>query len=193
LPEVITSVEDYQQEGRPPLIPYSNLIRWGGIGFMLGGVAWIVSGFLIVSGHSMLGPHLLYFLSCLVALPLTFAGFVGLHSLQEGHYGSIGVIGLCVLLLALMLQAVDMASWLVGDTILVLMIYPAELVGKLVGFVLYGVATLQAGVLPRWYGIALITLVPISLTLLAYGNLWMGLVLLVLGYVLLWQKDLRGS
>lgn len=160
---------------------------------MLAGVAWIVSGFLVVSGHPMLGPHLLYYSSCLVALPLTFAGFVGLHSLQEGRYGRVGVIGLCVLLLALTLQAIDMASWLLGNTALAFMAYPAELVGRLVGFVLYGVATLQAGVLPRWYGVALITLVPISLTLLAYGNLWMGLVLLVLGYALWWQKDLGAS
>ena len=58
---------------------------------------------------------------------------------------------------------------------------------------LYGVATPQAEVLPRWYGVALITLVPISLTLLAYGNLWMGLVLLILGYVLWWQKDVGVS
>jgi hypothetical protein len=55
---------------------------------------------------------------------------------------------------------------------------------KLVGFVLYGVATLQAKVLPRWYGVALITLVPFSVALLVYGNIWTGLVLLVLGYAL---------
>ncbi len=35
--------------------------------------------------------------------------------------------------------------------------------GMLVGFVLYGVATLQAGVMPRWYGFALLVSMPVSL------------------------------
>jgi hypothetical protein len=157
---------------------------------MLGGIAWATSGYLIVFGHPILGPHPLYFLSCVVALPLTSAGLIGLHALQEGHYGREGLVGLYTLLMAFALQAVDVAALLAGNTALVSMAYPAGLVAKLVGFVLVGVATLQAGVLPRWYGVALITLVPFSLILLAYANVWTGLVLLLLGNALWWQKDL---
>ena len=56
--------------------------------------------------------------------------------------------------------------------------------GMLVGFVLYGVATVQARVLPRWYGLALIVVLPVSLPLAGYGTALFGLILLVLGYVL---------
>jgi hypothetical protein len=71
-----------------------------------------------------------------------------------------------------------------GSSALVWLVSPIGLSVKLVGFVLYGVATLRARVLPRWYGVALIVLVPVSVVLLAYGNIWTGLVLLVLGYAL---------
>jgi hypothetical protein len=51
----------------------------------------------------------------------------------------------------------------------------------LVGFVLYGVATVQARVLPRWYGLALIVALPVTLPLATYGTTLFGLILLVLG------------
>ena len=54
----------------------------------------------------------------------------------------------------------------------------------LVGLVVYGAATLHAKVLPRWYGVALIILLPVSFVLGACGNTWVGLVQLGLGYVL---------
>jgi hypothetical protein len=53
--------------------------------------------------------------------------------------------------------------------------------------VLYGVATAQARVLPRWYGLALIVAVPVTLPLATYGTTLFGLILLALGYVL-WSR-----
>ena len=61
--------------------------------------------------------------------------------------------------------------------------------GMLVGFVLYGFATLQARVLPRWYGLALIVSMPVSLPLAVYGTVLFGLFLVVLGYVLWLRTD----
>src|SRR5215216_749794 len=60
------------------------------------------------------------------------------------------------------------------------------------GFVLYGVASLQARVLPGWYSILLIIFVPVSAVLgfveLGYiGDIVLGVLLLVLGFVL-WQQ-----
>jgi hypothetical protein len=52
----------------------------------------------------------------------------------------------------------------------------------LLGLVLYGVATLRARVLPRWYGLALILSMPVSLPLPVYGTALFGLILVVLGY-----------
>jgi hypothetical protein len=59
----------------------------------------------------------------------------------------------------------------------------------LVGFVLYGLATLRARVLPRWYGLALIVCMPVSLPLATYGTVLFGLILVVLGYALWSRKD----
>ena len=163
---------------------YSNLIWWGSIGFVLGGVVWIVSGFLVVLAHPITGPPRIYFLLFVVALLLTSAGLIGLHALQEGSYGLIGRVGLYTILFAFGAQALGTAVLLSGSSTLVWLVSPVGLSVKLVGFVLYGVATLQAKVLPRWYGVALIALVPISVVLLAYANIWTGLILLVLGYAL---------
>ena len=48
-------------------------------------------------------------------------------------------------------------------------------------------ATLRAGVLPRWYGLALIVSMPVSLPLVTYGTALFGLTLVVLGYAL-WSR-----
>ncbi len=167
----------------------SNPVRLGAICFLLGGLAWVVSGLLIVFGSRIMGPHPVYFLFVVVALLLTSAGLIGLHALQEGSYGLIGQVGLYTVLLAFALQALGTVMLLSGSSVLVWLISPVGLLVKLVGFVLYGVATLQAKVLPRWYGVALIILVPFSVALLVYGNIWTGLILLVLGYALWLRTD----
>jgi hypothetical protein len=59
------------------------------------------------------------------------------------------------------------------------------LVGVLIGFILYGVATLRARVLPVWCGVLFIAFLPVSIALGNYGNFFTGLAQLVLGYVLL--------
>jgi uncharacterized membrane protein len=61
--------------------------------------------------------------------------------------------------------------------------------GTLVGLVLYGAATLQARVLPHWYGILLILLMPGTILFGAlmpgnYSIIWNGLVWVALGYAL---------
>ncbi len=62
--------------------------------------------------------------------------------------------------------------------------------GMLVGFVLYGLATLRAKVLPAWYGLALVVALPVSLPLAGYGTALFGLILLALGLAL-WVR--RGA
>ena len=60
----------------------------------------------------------------------------------------------------------------------------------MVGFSLYGVATVHAKVLPRWYGVVLIVFLPISVFLGVYAYIWVGVVQLVLGSVL-WTRRAR--
>jgi hypothetical protein len=157
---------------------------------VLGGAAWAASGLLLVAfGHPVMGPHPAYFWSSVVALPPTLAGLMGLHALQEGRCGRVGRAGLYAILLAFALQDAEVAALLSGNPTLGWIASPAGLLVEFVGFALYGSATLRAGVLPRPCGLALMVLVPVSVALLAYGNLWRGLVLLVVGYALWRRKD----
>jgi nitric oxide reductase large subunit len=70
--------------------------------------------------------------------------------------------------------------------------------GLLVGEVLYGAATLQARVLPRWCGVLFILLMPVTIFLgvVLPGDLailWVGLAWLALGYVLWSQRGVAGD
>jgi hypothetical protein len=170
----------------------TDLMRSGAVGFGLGGVAWIVSGLLVVFGNPIVGPHPVYFLFVLVALLLTSVGLMGLHALQEGSYGRIGRVGLYAILLAFAVQALGTAGSLSGSSVLGWVVPPVGLSIKMVGFVLYGVATVRAGILPRRYGVALVVLAPVSVILLAYGNIWTGLVLMILGYGLWRRREASG-
>lgn len=67
---------------------------------------------------------------------------------------------------------------------------PIGSLAVLVGFVLYGAATLQARALPRWCGVGLIVGLPLTIAL---GEIWgfvvFGLLWLALGYVLWSQRE----
>ncbi len=174
----------------------SDLIRWGAIGFMLGGVVWVVVGILDASRDPFTFPGPVAFLLLIVALLLSALGLVGLHALQEGSYGRIGgygrigLAGFYTALVAIAVQILGAVGLLWGSGALGWLVAPVGSSAKLVGFVLYGAATVQARVLPRWYGVLLIVFMPISAALGAYGNIWVGLVSLVLGYVLwLWRGE----
>jgi hypothetical protein len=65
--------------------------------------------------------------------------------------------------------------------------------GLLVGLVLYGAATLQARVLPRWCGILFIVFVPVGILLGALQPIWGGLVWLALGFALWSQRGVTAE
>ncbi len=165
---------------------YSNLVRWGAISFMLGGAVWTVLGLSAVFGYLQAIPGREDVVLFAVALLLTAAGFVGLHALQGGSYGLLGRVGLYATLVAMGARLSGAVVYLTGSTALEWISWPGTLV-MLVGFVLYGLATLRAGMLPRWYGLALIFSMPVSLPLAVYGTALFGLILVVLGYVL-WSR-----
>src|SRR5215211_7606572 len=143
----------------------SRLVRWGAMGLILGGVTWVILGLSAVFGYLQATPGRDDVVLFVVALLFTAAGLVGLHALQKGSYGLLGQVGFYLALVAV--------------------------AARISGFVLYGVATLQARVLPRWYGVALIVSMPVSLLLVMYyGTVLFGLILIVLGYVL-WLR--RGA
>jgi hypothetical protein len=158
------------------------------MGLMLGGLMWVVLGFLAAVGYLQAIPGREDVVLFTVALLLTATGLVGLHTLQRGSYGRLGQVGFYITLAAVAARTLGAVVFLTGSSALEWISFPGTL-GMLVGFVLYGVATLQAGVLPRWYGLVLIVAMPVSLPLAVYGTVLFGLFLVVLGYVLWLRRD----
>jgi hypothetical protein len=170
----------------------SNIIRWGGIAAMLGGVLWVVWSLLVrVSFQAAFGSfaHVLLLLAAL----LTLAGLAGLHALEGGNYGSIGRAGFYTAAAGLLADALAALLLLMGIEVLWL-VAPVGSLLIMVGLLLFGAATLQAMVLPPWCGLALIVVPPIAFYLnsrVYYGSLALyGVLWVALGYVL-WSR--RGA
>jgi hypothetical protein len=166
----------------------SSLIRWGAIGFMLGGVICVVLGLSALVGYLQAIPGREDVVLFVIALLLTAAGLVGLHTLQSYRYGFLGRAGFFIALAAVVARILGAVVFLAGSSALEWISLPGT-AGMLVGFVLYGIATVQASVLPRWYGLALIVSLPVSLPLAGYGTALFGLILVGLGYVLWLRRD----
>jgi hypothetical protein len=129
----------------------SGLIRWCAIGLVLGGATWLVLGLSAVLGYLQAIPGREDVVLFTVALLFTAAGLVGLHTLQRASYGILGQAGFYVALVAIAGRILGAVVFLAGSSALEWISKPATL-SMLVGFVLYGVATLRARALPRWYG-----------------------------------------
>ncbi len=166
----------------------SELIRWGGLAAMLSGVVWIVQSLLALVVSD---PDEALWLDALfiIGVLLTLAGLVGLHALQKRNYGRIGQAGFYTVILSSLAQILGLVVFLAGSEALGWLIGLGSL-GVLVGFVLYGAATLQARVLPRWCGVGLIVGLPVTIALENYGTILFGLLWLALGYML-WSR--RGA
>jgi hypothetical protein len=154
---------------------------------MVGGAVWLLLGLSNVFGFLRAIPGREDVVLLILALMLTAAGLVGLHALQRESYGLLGRAGLYIAVASLLARALGAGVYLAGSSALAWISYPWGTVGMLVGLVVYGVATLRARVLPRWYGLALIVSMPVSLPLAAYGSAVFGLIMVILGYGL-WSR-----
>jgi len=147
---------------------------------LLSGVVWVAQGLLdLILADPDEGNWLdvLFIVSVLLAL----VGLVGFHALQKGNYGRIGRAGFYTVIVSSVAQILGLVVLLAGSEALVWLLSIGPL-GVLVGFALYGAATLQARVLPRWCGVAFIIALPITILLGVYGgNIWLGLIWLALG------------
>ncbi len=161
----------------------SDVVRLGAVSFILAGVARIALSLSLLA----LDPRAVsgYFVPALYILALLFliGGLVGLHTLQKRNYGRIGQAGFYTIILSFGAQLLATVVFLFESGALEWLSFPVGLLGAIVGFALYGAATLRARVLPRWYGVLLIVFLPVSVALGPFGNIWNGLVHLVLGYV----------
>lgn len=159
------------------------------LALMLGGIAWVILGLSAVIGYLQAIPGREDVVLFVVALLLTAAGLIALHALQRDGYGGLGRAGFYITLTAVAARVSGAIAFLAGSSALEWISLPGTL-GMLVGFVLYGLATLRAKVLPAWYGLALVVALPVSLPLAGYGTALFGLILLALGLAL-WVR--RGA
>jgi hypothetical protein len=162
-----------------------DLIRWGGLAAMLAGVVWIANSLLALTVANTEEDQWLDILF-IVAVLLTLAGLLGLHALQKENYGRIGRAGFYLVVISSLVQIVGLVALLAGSQVLDWLILIGNL-GVLVGFVLYGAATMQARVLPRWCGVGLIVGLPVTIALGDAGAILFGLLWLALGYIL-WSR-----
>jgi len=154
-----------------------------------GGAAWLGLGLSNVFGYLQAIPGREDVALLVLALVLTAAGLAGLHALQKESYGLLGQAGFYLAMVSLASRALGAVAFLAGSSAIEWVSLPGT-IGMLLGFVLYGLATLRAGVLPRWYGMALTVSMPLSLPLAMYGTALFGLILAVLGLAL-WSR--RGA
>ena len=180
----------------------SDLIRWGAVGALLAGIAWLALGLipLVILGQVALyfggvataEDYLLEILFSIATLGM-LAGIVGLHAREAPNYGRLGTAGFFAAFVGVFfLLASTVATILAGREVLD-WLFILGFVGSIVGFVLLGGATLRARVLPRWYGILLSVAVfgiPVYFALGNYGGaILYGLVWLGLGYGLWVERD----
>ena len=159
-------------------------VRWGGPAAIAAGGLFFSYGLLgwAVGKGNEPGP---LDLLAVLGYVLQAVGLVGFHALQGTNYGRIGRAGLYTTLGAIALWVLLILASLVGGAGGGLgWLVAVGVLGTLVGLVLYGAATLQARVLPRWCGIAFIVLMPVGILLGDYLPIWSGLVWVALGYAL---------
>ena len=178
------------------------LVQWGAMGGLVAGVAWAVSDVLALlfpgQEEGPIGSASSYLIESADAIAEAgmLAALIGLHVVQARSLGRLGRVGFVVAFIGTALVLVS-TLWAVilldrfGTTVPGLM-FGLGLLGWLVGFVLFGIATFRARVLPRWSGLLLVAYplvliagVPVEGPLILVGLLW-----LALGYALWTRRDM---
>ena len=174
----------------------SDLVRWGGWAAIAAGVMHVLGGAVNLfapqrrTNAAVFTSFSDYLIEVMFVLALlsTLGAIVGLHVLQRGRYGRLGVAGSAVAFVghALLLVAAT-ATALAGREALDAA-FPLGVLVALVGLVLLGAATLRAQLLPRWCGVLLIAGFPLAMildVLANAGGALLGVVWTLVGYALL--------
>ncbi len=176
----------------------SDLIRWGGLAAMGGGVLLIVYNLLAFALGIRVEESSPLDILVILGYVLEVVGLAGFHTLQGRNYGSIGRAGLYTSIGAILIFAFLLAADLLGGAEGLGWLSSVGEFGLLVGLMLYGAATLEARVLPRWCGVLFIILWPGALLLGSLllgqsGLILSGLVWLALGYGLWSHKGVTAE
>ena len=180
----------------------SNLIRLAGLAALISGVLAAIGDLLRLvvdvedPGSATTASYAIVFLLYLISTALLLLGLVGLYTSQSQAAGILGLVGFLVAFLGTVLLA--------GALWFELFITPAlatEAPGLLeaelglpgfilmllfgtVGWVLFGVATLRAGVYPRWEAILLIVGGAIAFFPLPLAGIIFSVTVAYLGFLL---------
>jgi hypothetical protein len=152
----------------------AKLIRWSGLISILAGVLYALGALLHPVGEDLAAytspkwvpAHQVYW----VAAMLMLLGLVGLYARQVEHTGWLGLVGF---VLAFLGTVVVNSIFLMASTVLHLVAVQAPalfdqaeapptfgvllvVLGYILGYILFGIATMRAGVLPRGSGLLLI-------------------------------------
>jgi len=176
----------------------ANLIRWSGLISLLAGVLYALATFVHPFGEdfaAVMRPnwvpaHLLYWVSVI----LMQFGLVGLYLCQAEKAGRLGLVSFILAFIgtALLGSLNFMASTLqpliasAAPAIFDQAMAPTPLAGLVIvlgfglGYILFGVVTMRAGVLPRWAGFLLI----IGVVLLITGALLFSILIVDIGDII---------
>jgi hypothetical protein len=181
----------------------SSLIRWGAVGALLAGFAWIVSGYFFYvwpgEGEALDGSLAWYLMESAdgIAELGMLAALLSLHVQQRSYYGRLGMAGFTIAFVGTTFVLLSTLIWmLVGgaDNFFVGLFFTLGLfVGWPIGFTLLGIATFRAKVFPRWCGVLLIAFFPILFVIFSVYDtavIWNGVVWLALCYAL-WPQGGR--
>ncbi len=154
----------------------SKLIRWSGLFSSLAGLLYAMAALIHPAGEdaaSILMPSWApaHAIGTGAAI-LMLLGFIGLYARQAEKAGKTGLVGFILVIIgSAFLMGEEMQSVVVSPLIAVkapqlieesagsgvtLVFGLAFLVCFALGFILFGISTMRAGVLPRWSGLALI-------------------------------------
>jgi hypothetical protein len=152
----------------------TNLIRWSGLIAILGGILFPVAAFIHPNGEDLAAvnmpnwvpAHLLGF----VSVTLMHLSLIGLYARQVEQAGWLGLVGF---ILAFVGSAFAIVIQYVTSVLIPLIAAqapalfdqamtppkfapPLFVLGFILGHFLFGLATIRAGVLPRWSGVLVV-------------------------------------
>ena len=148
----------------------SNVIRWGGPALILGGLLWgltylteLVIG--VTAGeeaYNRADPSAsvlewfwpAFFMGAIVFLGV---GLLGVRARLEGRSRILGIVGALLACIAIVAASINLVllTGITGTPTAADVLGFAGVLGILIGATLLGIATLRAGVLPRWARFAL--------------------------------------
>jgi hypothetical protein len=183
-----------------------SLLRASAVAAGLSGLLWIVGWTLDIERDSLMGAVLV-----LVAYVLAVFAFMGLYAIQYSRAGILGALGFVLVVVANVLfvpfvfidiarasVAPEIDRELIETTAPTLTIGMVAAVSFMLGFALFGVATIRARVLSRWPAVVLVVaaLMPAVYPLHGVGKLLArvgGVALLGLGWSLWSRASVAGE